>query len=213
MWQRQIAKLVDLGYRCIVPDLRGHGESHEPGEVCDLKEHIGDIIETLEPQQIRYPAIWAGHSLGAIIAIELAQLRADMFSKILAVSMPAKVPALTAEAFKWFVGGPHQAIKESGLHRNLDFRTRELISTNNHSLHQIATHFAQLNYLNRVPKILCPVHFAVGRLDPVAPCSEMQRLHKAMKGSTLTIIEWAGHNPMDSQAAAFDRWFFEKLVH
>lgn len=211
MWKRQIDKLVEMGYRCIVPDLRGHGESHEPGEVCDLKEHIQDIVETLEPQEIRYPAVWAGHSLGAMIAVELAQLRGDMFSKILAVSMPAKVPALTTEAFKWFLGWPYQTIKQSGVHQHLDFRTRELIATNKHALQQIATHFAHINYLERVPKVPCLVHFAVGRFDPVAPCAETEKLHKAMRGTTLTIIEWAGHNPMDSQASAFDRWFFDKL--
>jgi pimeloyl-ACP methyl ester carboxylesterase len=71
--------------------------------------------------------------------------------------------------------------------------------------------FASIDYCGNVPNVHCPVHFVVGRLDPVAPMVYAQKLHEAIPNSTMRIIEWAGHNCMDSQPKAFDEWFLEKL--
>lgn len=211
MWQRQIDQLVAKGYRCIVPDLRGHGDSDEPGEQTDIEAHLNDVLETLDAAELAHPAIFAGHSLGAIIAIELAQRRPEMVSKILAVAMPGRVPVLTVEAFRWFLGWPYKSLRETQLHRNLGWRPRVLVETNRHALEQIMLNFATIDYCGNVPKVDCPVHFVVGRLDPVAPYVYAQKLHQAIPGSTMHLIEWAGHNCMDSQPRAFDRWFWEKL--
>jgi pimeloyl-ACP methyl ester carboxylesterase len=194
-----------------VPDLRGHGESSEPGEKGDLEAHLQDVIDTLADVEVRSPAIFAGHSLGAIIAMELAQRRADLVGKVLAVAMPGRVPMLTKKAFEWFLGWPYHSIRGAKLHRYLDWRSRELISTNHHTLGQIAVHFGELDYVQNLINVTCPVHFAVGRFDPVAPCKYVEQMHKALPNSTLQIIEWAGHNCMDSQPGAFNRWFLEKV--
>jgi pimeloyl-ACP methyl ester carboxylesterase len=212
MWRRQIQPLIENGFRCIVPDLRGHGDSHEPGDPCDLEEHLRDLEDTIAALDIKFPAAFAGHSLGAIIAMELACRRPELFTQILAISLPGRVPSLTAEAFRWFLGWPYKTIRGAGIHRRLDWRTRELIATNHHTLEQIMLNFRQLDYVAQgPPPVPCPVHFAVGRFDPVAPAKYTVEMHRRLPGSTLEIIEWAGHNPMDSQPAAFNRWFFEKL--
>jgi pimeloyl-ACP methyl ester carboxylesterase len=211
MWRGQIDQLVDRGYRCIVPDLRGHGASREPLGSADLESHLEDMLETLAAVPVRFPVSMAGHSLGSIIALELAARRPELVCNILAVSMPARVPRLTTAAFRWLLGRPYHIIRRSGVHRSLGWRERVLIETNHHALSQIATHFADLDYIESPPRVNCPVHFAVGRFDPVAPCGYLQRLHHALPGSTMTIIEWAGHNCMDSQPKAFNRWFFQAL--
>jgi pimeloyl-ACP methyl ester carboxylesterase len=211
MWRRQIEQLVANGYRCIVPDLRGHGESHEPEEETDIEVHLSDVVETLDAMDIAYPAVFAGHSLGAIIAIELSQRKPEMVSKILAIAMPGRVPVLTVEAFRWFLGWPYKSLRETQLHRTLGWRPRVLVETNRHALEQIMLNFATIDYCGNVPTVNCPVHFVVGRLDPVAPYVYAQKLHEAIPGSTIHVIEWAGHNCMDSQPKAFDKWFTEKM--
>ncbi len=211
MWQPQIDLLVDAGYRCFVPDLRGHGETHEPGEKTDLESHIKDILETLSCCDLRYPAVFAGHSLGSIISLVLAERQPEIFDKVLAVSMPGRVPALTSEIFRWFLGWPYKAIKSAQLHKHLAWRERVLIDTNHYTLQQIVSNFSTIDYSRNIPRPSCPVHFAVGRLDPVAPYVHVERMHKALPNSTLQVFEWAGHNCMDSQPEAFNKWFFEKL--
>ena len=211
MWSPQIELLVNAGWYCLVPDLRGHGESAEPGEQNDLKSHMTDILQTLADCNLTYPAVFVGHSLGSIISLELAAAKPEMVSKILAVSLPGKVPALTVSAFRLFMGFPYRAIKGTFVHRSLGWRERVLLDTNYHSLNQVVQNFADLDYVSALPPVMCPVHFAVGRLDPVAPAIHVETMHKKLPASTLEIIEWAGHNCMDSQPAAFNRWFMSKM--
>lgn len=211
MWRPQVEILVSDGWRCLLPDLRGHGESHEPGEETDLQQHIADLVDTFQEYDIEWPVTFVGHSLGAIISLELAAARPDLVKKILAVSLPGKVPKLTVYAFDVFLKGPYQSLKGTAIHRSLAWRERVLIDTHHHSLNQILQNFRDLDYISSLPSVKCPIHFAVGRLDPVAPCHHVETMHKNSPGSTFTIIEWAGHNCMDSQPTEFNRWFREKM--
>jgi pimeloyl-ACP methyl ester carboxylesterase len=211
MWEPQRKLLVERGWHCLLPDLRGHGDSDEPGEVTDISVHIKDVLDTLDELDIQYPVTFAGHSLGAIVSMELASQRPDMFKQILAVSMPGKVPQLTVAAFHAFLGWPYSAIRGSAFHKNLGWRERVLLDTNHFSLSQIAENFGSLNYVGNLPKVACPVHFAVGRLDPVAPWNHVKAMHLSLPGSTLEVIEMAGHNCMDSQPKAFNKWFLSRL--
>jgi pimeloyl-ACP methyl ester carboxylesterase len=211
MWSPQIELLVNDGWRLVVPDLRGHGNTDEPGVKTDVSMHINDMLETLEQFEIGWPAIFVGHSLGSIISIELAAKFPERVSKILAVSFPGRVPWITVSAFKVFLQLPYQSIRDTVIHRSLPWRERVLIATNQHSLNQVVENFADLDYVSEMPQVKCPVHFAVGRLDPVAPAKYVEAIHNSMPGSTLQVIEWAGHNCMDSQPAAFNRWFMAKM--
>jgi pimeloyl-ACP methyl ester carboxylesterase len=211
MWRRQIELLVELGFRCIVPDLRGHGDSVEPGDKADIHAHMNDVVETLAEVNLKSPAIFAGHSLGAIISMHLAESQPELVSRVLAIAMPGRVPHLTRQAFHWFLAGPYHGLRDTGMHRHLDWRTRELVATNKHALEQIVEHFTDINYVDNLPQVKCPVHFAVGRLDPVAPAMYVEQMHKRLPNSTLRVIEWAGHNCMDSQPKAFNRWLMEKV--
>lgn len=211
MWTPQIKLLENLGYRCIVPDLRGHGESDDSTDRMDINAHLNDIVETLEHYDLQYPAIFAGHSLGSIISLELAAQRPELISKILAAAMPGRVPALTVLTFRAFLGAPFHAIKGSVIHKNLAWRERVLLDTSHNSLKQIVDNFADLNYVENLPAVQCPVHFVVGRLDPIAPAKHVEQMHKQLPNSSLQVIEWAGHNCMDSQPEPFNRWFLQKL--
>lgn len=207
MWSPQINWLESKNWRCIVPDLRGHGESAEPGERTDLKVHMQDLLETVEDFQVRWPAILVGHSLGSIISLELAAAHPELVKAILAVSLPGKVPRLTVSAFRIFLGLPYQNLRGTTIHRSLGWRERVLLETNQHALHQVLENFQDLDYVTDLPSISCPIHLAVGRLDPIAPWKHVETMHKSLPTSTFKVIEWAGHNCMDSQPEAFNRWF------
>lgn len=207
MWEPQIKILVNDGWHCIVPDLRGHGESHEPEEKTNLEVHLNDVMETLADYPIKWPAIFIGHSLGAIISVELAAMHPEKVERILAVSLPGRVPKATVLAFKAFLNVPYSKLRGTALHNSLAWRERTLLETNQFSLGQIMENFQNLDYVSKLPDVKCPIHFAVGRLDPVAPSQHVETMHKKTPGSTLRIIEWAGHNCMDSQAIEFNNWF------
>src|SRR5215475_426356 len=73
MWRPQVDLLKSRGYRCFLPEFRGHGESHEPGHLTDIEVHVSDMLESIMDVGITFPAVFIGHSLGAIISIELAE--------------------------------------------------------------------------------------------------------------------------------------------
>lgn len=211
MWDPQIKLLTQANWRCLVPDLRGHGLSQEPGLETSLNTHIDDILETFSQLDLRKPAVFVGHSLGSIISLEMAAAHPELVSKILAVSLPGKVPKITVAAFKAFLSFPYHALRSSGAYKSLAFRERVLLETNHYSLSQIMENFKDIDYLNKLPETRCPVHFAVGRLDPVAPWQHVLAMHRLIEGSSFQLIEWAGHNCMDSQPVAFNKWFMEKM--
>ncbi|GEM_PF-405837 len=211
LWESQVGLLTREGYRCLVPELRGHGLTHDPEEHTDLEVHVADVLETLEACGARYPAIFIGHSLGAIISLQLAQDRPELFQQVLAVSLPGKVPPLVSTLFTWFLCMPFEAVRGTVLHKSLPIRYRILIDTERHSLEQIVEHFSKISLVDRVHQIQCPVHLSVGRCDVVAPYIYVKKIHQALPNSTLKIFEWAGHSCMDDRPGEFNDWLMEKI--
>jgi pimeloyl-ACP methyl ester carboxylesterase len=211
MWRPQVNLLTGRGYRCFLPEFRGHGDSDEPGHQTDVGAHVQDVLDSIQDIGIKFPAVFVGHSLGAVISMELAELKPELFKQILAVGMPGRVFPVVAMAFKMLLNAPFEKLRGTAIHERLPWRERTLISTQRHSLEQIVENFAELNYIDRQLEINCPVHFSVGSLDPVAPAHYVRQMHKAMPASTLRVFEWAGHNCMDEQPEEFNRWLLEKL--
>ncbi|MGC1239402.1 MAG: alpha/beta hydrolase [Acidimicrobiales bacterium] len=72
-WFDTAPNLVSLGYRVLMPDLRGHGESPR-AESYDLEEYAGDLVESL-PRGVE---IILGHSLGGrVLSLAIDRLLPD----------------------------------------------------------------------------------------------------------------------------------------
>jgi pimeloyl-ACP methyl ester carboxylesterase len=213
MWKPQVEMLVSRGYRCFVPDLRGHGLTADPGEHTDLEVHLRDVEETLKTLDIQYPAIFIGHSLGAIISLTLAERRPELFQQVFAVGMPGKVLPPVSVAFRLFLNAPFEKLRGTTFHERLPWRPRTMISTHRNALTQIVDNFGSLDFVSRALEVTCPVHFAVGRWDPVAPLYFVEKMHRALPGSTLHVFEWAGHNMMDQYPEQFNDWLLRHLTN
>lgn len=213
MWRPQVDMLKGHGYRCFLPEFRGHGDSHEPGDAADVAAHLADMMDTLMDMDIRFPAVFVGHSLGAIVSMELAQRRPDLFKQILAVGMPGRVNPILSAAFKMLLNAPFEKLRGTAIHERLPWRERTIISTQRHSLEQIVENFGTLNYVDQRMAVECPVHFSVGRFDPIADHKHVHTMHKSLPSSTLRVFDWAGHNCMDERPDEFNSWLLEKLEH
>jgi pimeloyl-ACP methyl ester carboxylesterase len=86
-WWRQQEDLADLGWETLALDLAGHGERPLPAgglrEVSDLSE---DVWEQVADQ--RFDVV-VGHSLGAVVALDLAAAHPGLVSHVVAVDPPA----------------------------------------------------------------------------------------------------------------------------
>ena len=211
MWKNQVHFFSKLGHPCFLIDLRGHGSSHEPYETTNLQTHLDDIQQTLHSSQIPLPAYFVGHSLGAIIAIFLAEKKPDLVKGIFAAALPGKVIPEINKAFRLFMSGPMQTLKESDFKQYLSWRMRTLVEMPPFTLEQISTNFAQINLIESLPRINCPVHLACGRFDPVALYWHAFKIQQKLPGSTVKIFEWGGHNFMDASPKAFNDWILQYL--
>lgn len=72
-WLRVAEALT--GYRLIIPDLLGFGQSPKPSAPYDLESHCSALAGVVREYQ---PALVAGHSMGAVIALGLLQRHPDV---------------------------------------------------------------------------------------------------------------------------------------
>ncbi|MFV3077839.1 alpha/beta fold hydrolase [Niveispirillum fermenti] len=88
-WRQQVPALVAAGYRVIVPDMRGFGDTDAPDAVEDytILHLVGDMVGLLDALRIDACAI-IGHDWGAPVAWHAALMRPDRFRAVAGLSVP-----------------------------------------------------------------------------------------------------------------------------
>jgi pimeloyl-ACP methyl ester carboxylesterase len=87
-WWRVGPALAERGYRVLAVDLRGHGASPRTGAGLSVADLAGDVAETVEAMAAALPVeLLVGHSLGALVALELVGRRPG-FARRLVVEDP-----------------------------------------------------------------------------------------------------------------------------
>jgi len=76
-------QLIDKGFRVIIPDLPGHGQS-EPMDpnisLTDMADHMFELIETLVGSEQKVTII--GHSMGGLVCFYFAQRHAKRINRL-----------------------------------------------------------------------------------------------------------------------------------
>ena len=91
-------RLVAAGFRVILPEPRGYGESVGPLEAVTLEDLATDVARSIEAVG-GAPAVVAGHAFGNRIGRMLAQQRPDLIRGVVLMAAGGKFPP-TAEATK-----------------------------------------------------------------------------------------------------------------
>ena len=88
-WRHQIGPLREAGYRVVVPDVRGYGESDAPQavEAYDMENMIGDVLGLLD-HFAQERAVLIGHDWGAPIVWNTTALHPDRVRAVAALSVP-----------------------------------------------------------------------------------------------------------------------------
>jgi pimeloyl-ACP methyl ester carboxylesterase len=121
MWEYQIPHFVELGYRCITLDWRGHGRSDRPSNGYDFATIADDLHTLVEHLDLREVTV-VGHSMGGAGAVEMvARYGTERVSRLALISAmlpflrqtddnPAGIPdalfdatyaAMRADRLKW----------------------------------------------------------------------------------------------------------------
>ncbi|MDX8477218.1 alpha/beta fold hydrolase [Mesorhizobium sp. VK24D] len=98
IWQPQIERMADR-WDIIAIDMLGHGRSPLPPQAPELADYAGQAIRLLDHLGLKSVSV-VGHSMGALVAQELALLAPERVSRIVSLNAVFRRPPELAEAVR-----------------------------------------------------------------------------------------------------------------
>lgn len=91
-WRHQLRALAAAGYHAVAPDMRGYGHTDAPNDIAaySIMHLVGDVV-ALVAALGEEQAYLVGHDWGATVAWQAALMRPDVFPRVAALSVPARV--------------------------------------------------------------------------------------------------------------------------
>jgi len=78
-------------YRCIAPDLRGHGRSDQPRSGYTVDRMTDDLVAVLDELEVREPVFLLAHSAGGLLGINFAARYPERLTKLALVNSAANL--------------------------------------------------------------------------------------------------------------------------
>jgi len=177
VWRKQVGPLVNAGYRVIVPDMRGYGQTDAPGAVSAYRTKYicDDMLALLDAMGVPKARL-VGHDWGALIGWLLCMRAPERFEQYVALSVghPAAfaraglMQRLRSSYMLWFMVPllPEQSLSFNDFHAMRNFtRERGQHDIWRRSLREPGRLTAALNYYRaNVPRMMLPG----GKFDPVS---------------------------------------------
>lgn len=234
MWSAQVEAL-STQYRCIVPELWGHGQSGpvDPCEIYTLDQVVEDMLAFVEALAID-TFIPIGLSVGGMWAPRLAHRLPEQVEKL--VIMDSDVGEEPAESQAHFLGMIGMAAQAGGfppplIEACLPFffcdhslkHKPELVETFRMSLSQwpkdnVSTVlalgkgiFTRPDFLKELEDIQCPALVMCGEEDRSRPPAEARRMAERLPNARLELIPQAGHIATVEQPETVNRLLVDFL--
>ena len=200
------AKLA--GRTLISYDLRGHGRSEQAPGAHTLKKHTADLAALLEALRIEQASL-VGHSLGAMLAIELAATQPGKVRSLSLLSTTAGFPQETRNTLFEMASaatfGGMDSIADQLI--GLSFRPafcdanpkvveairRSILSSDAASIVAATRMVAKADLRPRLGSLNCPTQILVGSEDRLTPPELAQELAGGIPGARLQQLPDCGH--------------------
>lgn len=209
MWNRQIEALKEKN-RVIAYDIRGFGNSDAGKDDFSIELFVSDLLGLMDALNLD-KAMLCGFSMGGYIALNAIQNHPERFNALILCDTNCKAdkPEAKEKRMKSI-----ENIKEKGLEQYADESLKKLFAAVSVSkqieeiaivkemilktsktaiyktLHALAERKATCTQLH---EIKVPVLILVGKEDEITPPEVALLMHEKIKGSTLHIIDQAGH--------------------
>jgi 3-oxoadipate enol-lactonase len=205
---RPVAERLAGSASVLIHDCRGHGGSDKPKDPVTVERHADDLADLMD--QLGWPtALVAGASMGGCIALAFA------------IRHPARVSALgLVDTTAWY--GPDapknweqraNAALASGLASLTDFQVTRWFGDKFRADHPVVVNECVDTFLRNdvavyaqtcrmlgacdlragLASIKVPTAIVVGEEDYATPPAMAEAMHKAIAGSTLTVLPGARH--------------------
>lgn len=227
LWAPQVHALIDRT-RCIVPDLRGFGET-PPAPPYSVDQYADDAVTLLDALRIER-AVVAGISMGGYVAFALwrkyrARVRALVLVDTKAGADGEEARGKRRELSALARRQGSEAVADAMLPGMIGKSTRakqpdlvERVRTMLAAAPVDGVAGALEALMNRpdstptLATIDVPTLIVVGDEDVLTPVAESQALHAAIPGSRLAVLSGAGHISNVERPAAFNHVLSEFLA-
>lgn len=220
MWRPQFAALAKAAH-LVAPDLRGHGASDAPPGPYAMDDFAADLRALLAHLGVEH-AVYCGLSMGGYIAFAFARAYPELLRGLILADTRAGADTDEARAAREQLArlvereGSAAAVERllpryvapatrEGRPDLLDTLRRTIAATPPTGLAGAARGLAaRPDSTPTLARIGVPTAVIVGAEDELTPPAEAERLHAAIPGSTLTVIDGAGHLSNLEQPEAFN---------
>jgi pimeloyl-ACP methyl ester carboxylesterase len=98
----QVAHFAERGHRVVAVDLRGHGQSDKPHQRYTMQVFADDLAWTCERLGLAKSVV-VGHSMGGIVAFDLAARYPDLLSTVVMLDAAVVLPSGTRSVISRFL--------------------------------------------------------------------------------------------------------------
>jgi len=199
-----VVDMLPKNYRIITIDLLGFGKSPQPAwATYDARRQARAVVATYLRLRIRGRVIIVGHSLGALVAVEIAR-RYPLLVKSLVLCSPPfyKVDEkkrrllpgsdqIRQDMYRLAKKHPEQFIAISKLAVKLGLVNKSFnLTRDNADTYMNALEATIINQtsLQDATKLTLPIHIIYGRLDPIVVVKNLRYLAKTNKNVSLSAV-------------------------
>ena len=203
-WKHVFADPI-AGYRVIVPDLRGHGRSTNPGGVFRFADVARDVFALLDQLGIdRIRAI--GMSAGANTLLHLATQQPSRVAAMIHVSGTPRFPDQARAIMKTMTEESRSEAEWAvmrGRHHHGDDQIRALWR----HTREFADDRDDMNFTSSsLSAITAKTMIVHGDRDPLYPVEQAVELYRGIPNASLWVVPGGGHGPIfGAEAAPFVR--------
>lgn len=208
-WTRVIPEL-SKEIRCIVLDLRGHGQSDKPNQPYTMSLFVKDIVTLLDQLGIS-SAYFCGTSMGGFIVLEAALKYPERVRGIILVDSSPYLPEHTIKiSGKWVEtllnDGPEALVEiqvKDVFHPIFSRRHQEIVNMYKESKKNPSSETLGLinkglqtepiDYRKKLKGIKAPTLIIHGQDDKIIPVGNAEFIHKQVPNSQLAIFPLCGH--------------------
>jgi len=197
-WQRVAELLARKGFKVIVPDLSGFGQSQEPKQAWGLDDYCNFVEEFVKILGLE-KFFLLGHSFGGALAIKLSLRIPEKIEKLFLVSasfrrrkkLKKRVFGVLAKTLKIFSFLPLYPYFKRGFYK---FLLKSDYPSTRGIMRKSYLKIIKEDLSDILNKIKIPAIIIWGEKDDITPLKHGRLLNEKIKESELVVLPAVGHN-------------------
>jgi pimeloyl-ACP methyl ester carboxylesterase len=204
-WRYWVPVMQDLSveYRTYALDLWGFGDSAKEPAHYSVENYVDMVVAFLDEMGI-WQAPLVGHTLGAVVAAELAARYPERVTRVLAVGLPLTVEGINNRLLS---AAPNDALERLFWHRQRPHQEVEMgvPKTARNAIALTVQSVAGLRLVDTLDQIDVPLLSVYGANDNVIDPEQAVQLEKNHYAARALVLAGTHHFPMLDQSAKFSR--------